>query len=112
MRCGMLEKALMAARAGMPAIVLAPAALAGAARAAPDAQAILAASDAIRNPGKSFALTTALVEYRNGSQTDGNTLAVYSRADDNSGQFRSLIRFAAPPRETDKLMLKNGNDLW
>src|SRR3990172_9136720 len=80
--------------------------------AAPDAQQILAASDAIRNPGKPFALTTTLVEYRNGKQADSNTLTVYSKADSDSGQFRSLIRFVAPARDANKLMLKSGNDLW
>ncbi len=84
----------------------------GAAGAAPSAQAILAASDAIRNPGKPFALTVTLVEYRNARQVDGNTLTVYSKADANSGQFRSLIRFVAPARDANKLMLKSGNDLW
>jgi outer membrane lipoprotein-sorting protein len=84
----------------------------GAAGAAPSAQAILAASDAIRNPDKPFALTVLLVEYRNGKQVDSNTLTVYSKADTNSGQFRSLIRFVAPARDANKLMLKNGNDLW
>jgi outer membrane lipoprotein-sorting protein len=79
---------------------------------APTAQAILAASDAVRNPDKPFGLTVTLVEYRNGKQTDSNTLNVYSKADANSGQFRSLIRFAAPARDMNKLMLKNGNDLW
>jgi hypothetical protein len=80
--------------------------------AAPSAQAILAASDAIRNPDKPFALTVTLVEYRNARQTDSNTLTVYSKADANSGQFRSLIRFVAPARDANKLMLKSGNDLW
>jgi outer membrane lipoprotein-sorting protein len=87
-------------------------AAAGAAGAAPSAQAILAASDAIRNPDKPFALTVTLVEYRNSKQVDGNTLTVYSKADANSGQFRSLIRFVAPARDANKLMLKNGNELW
>jgi outer membrane lipoprotein-sorting protein len=87
-------------------------ALAGVAVAAPNAQAILAASDAIRNPDKPFGLTVALVEYRNGKQTDSNTLSVYSKADANSGQFRSLIRFVAPARDANKLMLKSGNELW
>lgn len=82
------------------------------AQAAPDAQAILAASDAVRNPAKPFAVTVSLLEYRNSKQTDGNTLIVYSKADDASGQYRSLIRFVAPPRDAGKLMLKNGNDLW
>ena len=80
--------------------------------AAPNAQAILAASDAVRNPEKPFGLTVTLIEYRNGQQTDTTTLGVYSKADTNSGQFRSLIRFIAPPRDANKLMLKNGNDLW
>ena len=81
-------------------------------QAAPSAQAILAASDAVRNPDKPFGLTVTLVEYRNGKQTDSNTLNVYSKAEAASGQFRSLIRFAAPARDMNKLMLKNGNDLW
>jgi outer membrane lipoprotein-sorting protein len=85
---------------------------AGAAGAAPSAQTLLAESDAIRNPGKPFSLTTTLVEYRNAKQIDANTLTVYSKADPNSGQFRSLIRFVAPARDANKLMLKNGNDLW
>jgi hypothetical protein len=83
-----------------------------AAQSAPDAQQILAASDAVRNPGRPFGVTVALLEYRDGRQTDGNTLAVYSKADTKSGQFRSLIRFVAPARDADKLMLKNSNDLW
>jgi outer membrane lipoprotein-sorting protein len=86
--------------------------LPGIAAAAPSAQAILSASDAIRNPDKPFGLTVTLVEYRNGRQTDSTTLGVYSKADTNSGQFRSLIRFVAPARDANKLMLKNGNDLW
>jgi len=84
----------------------------GSAFAAPVAQEILAASDAIRNPGKSFGLTVSLIEYRNGKQSDASTLAVYSKAEEASGRFRSLIRFVSPPRDANKLMLKSGNDLW
>jgi len=82
------------------------------AHASAEAQAILAASDAVRNPSRSFAVTVNLIEYRSAKQTDNNTLSVYSKADSNSGQYRSLIRFAAPVRDVNKLMLKNGNDLW
>jgi outer membrane lipoprotein-sorting protein len=71
-----------------------------------------AASDAIRNPGKPFSLAVTLIEYRNGRQSDTTTLALYAKAAAVGGQFRSLIRFIAPPRDTGKLMLKNGNDLW
>ncbi len=82
------------------------------AHASTEAQTILAASDAVRNPARSFAVTVNLIEYRSAKQTDNNTLSVYSKADANSGQYRSLIRFAAPARDVNKLMLKNGNDLW
>ena len=57
-------------------------------------------------------MTVTLLEYRNAKQTDANTLTVYSKADDGSGQYRTLIRFVAPERDANKLMLKNGNDLW
>ena len=86
--------------------------LAALAHAAPDAQSILAASDAVRNPNRPFAVTVTLIEYRSSKQTDSNTLTVYSKADTTSGQYRSLIRFVAPQRDANKLMLKSGNDLW
>jgi outer membrane lipoprotein-sorting protein len=76
------------------------------------AQKILAASDAIRNPSRSFGLTTTLTEYHNGRQTDSNTLRVYAKAEPDSGQYRNLIQFVAPARDAGKLLLKNGNDLW
>jgi len=85
---------------------------AAAGEAAADAQQILAASDAIRNPGRPFGLTTTLTEYRSGRQTDENTLQIYAKAEASSGQFRNLIRFVAPARDVNKLMLKNGNELW
>lgn len=83
----------------------------GLAHAATDPQALLAASDAVRNPDHGFGLTNTLLEYRQGKQTDSSTLAVYSKAD-ASGQFRSLVRFMAPARDTGKLMLYSGKDLW
>lgn len=82
------------------------------AQAAPDAQSLLAASDAIRNPEKSFSLTATLQEYRGGKPVDNNTLSIYSRLDRKEGQFRTLVSFVAPARDAGKLMLKNGNDLW
>ena len=80
--------------------------------ATPTAQEILAAADAVRNPDFSFGLTSTLIEYKNSKQTDTSTLAVYSKADTSNGQFRRLIRFIAPARDANKLMLKSGNDLW
>lgn len=81
-------------------------------QAAPSAQEVLAASDLVRNPDFPFGLTNTLIEYRNGKETDTSTLAIYSRADTHSGQFRSLIRYVAPARDANKLILFNGKDLW
>jgi outer membrane lipoprotein-sorting protein len=81
------------------------------AAAAPSADEILAASDAIRNPGKSFSLTVTLTEFQAGKQVDTSTLTSYSRTQ-ASGQYASLVRFVLPARDAGKLMLKNGNDMW
>jgi len=102
-----VNTAFVIAVAGAAWILAAPAA-----RAEIDAQAILAASDAVRNPPKPFGVVVTLTEYRDRKQSDANTLQVYSKADDTGGQYRSLIRFVNPPRDTNKLLLKNGNDLW
>ena len=83
----------------------------GAFAATPSADEILAASDAIRNPGRPFSVNVTLTEFQAGKQVDTSTLASYSRTEKN-GQFASLIRFLQPTRDAGKLMLKNGNDLW
>ncbi|MCK9284878.1 MAG: outer membrane lipoprotein-sorting protein [Rhodocyclaceae bacterium] len=88
------------------------AALVSVANAAADPQQILIASDAVRNPDFPFGLTNTLVEYRNGKQTESSTLAIYSKADPNGGQFRSLVRYVAPARDANKLILFNGKDMW
>jgi outer membrane lipoprotein-sorting protein len=80
--------------------------------AAPSAQEILAASDAVRNPDYPFGMTNTLIEYRSGKQTDTSTLAIYSKADKDSGQFRSLLRYIGPARDANKLILYSGKDMW
>lgn len=85
---------------------------AGSAWAASSADEILTASDAIRNPGRSFSVTVTLTEFQNGKQVDTSTLTSYSRIPQQGGQFSSLIRFVLPARDVGKLMLKNGNDMW
>jgi hypothetical protein len=79
---------------------------------AADAQAILAASDAIRNPSRPFSVTVTLTEYQAGTQVDTSTLQSYSRTLSTGGQFVSLIRFVKPARDAGKVMLKAGADLW
>ena len=90
------------------AVVLLP----GLAVAAPTADELLAATDAIRNPGKPFSVTVTLTEFQAGKQVDTSTLVSYSRTQQAGGQFASLIRFVLPARDAGKLMLKNGNDMW
>ena len=97
---------LSAAASGLALALHAPA------RAAPPAQDILAACDEVRNPPKPFGVVVTLLEYRSGKQTDANTLSVYSKAERAGGQYASLLRFIEPARDANKLMLKNGNDLW
>ena len=80
--------------------------------AGPAAEELLAASDAIRNPGRAFSVTVTLTEFQAGKQIDSSTLISYSRTQEQGGQFASLIRFVLPARDAGKLMLKNGNDLW
>lgn len=86
-------------------------ACASAASAAPNATSILAASDAIRNPGGAFSVKVTLTEFQAGKQVDTSTLLSYSKTQP-TGQFSSLIQFVLPARDAGKLMLKNGNDMW
>lgn len=80
--------------------------------AAPDAQAILAASDAIRNPSRPFSVTVTLTEFQGGSEINSSTLQSYSRILARGGQFASILRYVKPARDSGKLMLKVGSDLW
>lgn len=77
----------------------------------PNANEILAASDAIRNPGRAFSVAVTLTEFQAGKQVDASALVSYSLPQ-ASGQFSSLVRFVIPARDAGKLMLKNGNDMW
>lgn len=78
----------------------------------PNAQAMLVASDAVRNPGQPFRVTVTLTEFENGQQVDTSTLVSYARVLPGSGQFATLIHFVQPTRDAGKLMLKNGKELW
>jgi len=99
------------ALAAMGACVLAgPCAYAD--EATPDAQKILAASDAVRNPANPFGLSIVLTEYRDGQEADSNTLAIYSKLDARWGRYRTLISYVGPPRDAGKLVLESGTEMW
>lgn len=80
--------------------------------AAQPVQDILIASDAIRNPSEPFMLSVTLVEYRNKKQQDTAKINVYARMNATRGQFDNLVRFMEPSRDRNKLLLKNGNEIW
>lgn len=84
----------------------------GLALALPTANEILAASDAIRNPSVPFSVTVTLTEFQAGKQVDTSTLTSYTRIQQQSGRFASLVRFVQPQRDAGKLMLKNGSEMW
>ena len=75
-----------------------------------DPQALLARSDAIRNPAGSFSVL--LTEYRGGVAVDSAGLSVFSRPAADSSQYDNLVRYAEPARDAGKLLLHNGLDLW
>lgn len=80
--------------------------------AAPNAQELLATADAIRNPGRPFAVKVTLTEFEAGKQIDASTLMSYSRPAEAGGQFTTLISFVEPVRDAGKLLLREGSDLW
>ena len=89
-----------------PLLALATLLAAPVARANADAQALLVASDAIRNPSQPFKVTVTLTEFEKGQQVDSTTLASYARTMESGGQFATLVRFVEPARDAGKLMLK------
>src|SRR5262249_27232599 len=94
--------------------VAADAARADAARAddAPSAAEIVAAADRVRNPTSPFRLSLVLVEYRAGAQHDSIALAVHSKLDPATHQYRNLVRYTAPERDAGKLVLLSGGSMW
>ncbi len=85
----------------------------GEAQAAPlSAQEMVAAADAIRNPGQPFRVTSTLTDYVGGRPRDKVVLVVFAREDSRTGQFNNLVRYVEPPRDQGKLVLYAGSTLW
>lgn len=76
------------------------------------AQEIVAGADRIRNPGQPFRVTDTLTEYIGGTARNTDTLVVYAKVDQASGQFRDLVRYIDPPRDAGKMVLLDGTVLW
>lgn len=78
----------------------------------PTAQEIVAQSDLVRNPEQSFQTVITLTEYVSGRQRSQEELAVYSKLDAATRQYRNLVQYLAPPRDTGKRVLLGGGALW
>jgi Outer membrane lipoprotein-sorting protein len=80
--------------------------------ASPSPAEIVAAADALRNPGEPFRVSLALVEFENGNPRNTVHLAVHSKVDPATRQYRNLVRYEAPPRDQGKLVLLSGANMW
>ena len=76
------------------------------------AQEIVAQSDLVRNPEQPFETSTTLTEYVSGRERSQEDLAVYSKVDPATRQYRNLVQYLSPPRDTGKRVLLGGGALW
>src|SRR6516162_11410541 len=76
------------------------------------AQEIVAATDKVRNPDKPFRSTLRLTEYVGGKERDHDSLILYSKEDGATRQFRNLVEYVEPARDTGKRVLLDGHSLW
>ena len=76
------------------------------------AQEIIVATDKVRNPDRPFRSTLRLTEYVSGQERDHDSLAVYSKQDGATGQFRNLVQYVEPARDAGKRVLLDGHSLW
>ncbi len=98
--------------APLAVVALALCALPSLARGEPSAAEIVAACDAVRNPQQPFRVSLALVEYQGGQPRDTTQLAVHSKLDPATHQYRNLVLYEAPPRDQGKLVLLDARNMW
>ena len=79
---------------------------------AQSAQEIIVATDKVRNPDKPFRSTLRLTEYVGGQERDHDSLILYSKEDGATRQFRNLVQYVEPARDTGKRVLLDGHSLW
>ena len=84
----------------------------GAAAHAQTAPEIVAATDKVRNPDNPFRATLRLTEYVGGHERDHDSLVLFSKEDTATRQFRNLVEYVEPPRDTGKRVLLDGHSLW
>jgi Outer membrane lipoprotein-sorting protein len=75
-------------------------------------QEIIHAADRVRNPSAPFRTTILLTEYVSGRERDHDRLAVFSKEDAATHQYRNLVQYLEPPRDAGKRVLLDGRSLW
>src|SRR4051812_33439665 len=93
-------------------LLLATQLIAGATAHAQTATEIVAAADRVRNPHAPFRSTIRFTEYIQGRERDHDTLVVFSKEDAATRQFRNLVQYVEPARDTGKRVLLDGRSLW
>jgi hypothetical protein len=78
----------------------------------PSAADIVAAADKVRNPSQPFRVSLALVEYQRGQARDATNLAVHSKLNQATHQYRNIVRYVGPPRDVGKLVLLDASNMW
>jgi len=73
---------------------------------------IVVATDKVRNPDRPFRTTLRLTEYVGGKERDHDSLAVFSKEDASTHQFRNLVEYLEPARDVGKRVLLDGHSLW
>ena len=78
----------------------------------PSAQEFVKKADEVRNPKKPFRLDNKLTEYQSGLVNNNMSLVVYSKEDETSGQYKSVVIYKEPARDLGKTVLLNGTKMW
>ena len=73
---------------------------------------IVARADTIRNPDEPFRFLSTLTEYVSGKAQAQNVLAIFSKKDPRTHQFRNLVRYVEPPRDAGKAVLLDARAFW
>ncbi|HEX4596649.1 MAG TPA: outer membrane lipoprotein-sorting protein [Burkholderiaceae bacterium] len=99
-------------RLGTGLVTFTLALLLGSAALAQTAQEIVTATDRVRNPTKPFRTVLTLTEYVGGKERDHDVLALFSKEDEATRQFRNLVQYVEPARDSGKRVLLDGHSLW
>ncbi len=73
---------------------------------------IIEKSDHVRNPEKPFRLENQLTEYDGGAVKSEVKVTVFSKEEKSTGQFKNVVYYRQPSRDSGKIVLLNGTTMW